>query len=289
VPDPARRSTAGGARAAEAALACTVRGCGAALARDGHVFRCARGHAFDVHRSGYVNLLQPQDRRARAPGDAREEVEARSRVLAAGLGRSLDHELARVARGLGLPRGARVADLGAGAGERLAVLCAALELAGIGLDLSAHAMERAARRAPGLTWVVANADRHLPLRAASVALVLTVHGRRNPVECARVLAPGGHLLAALPAPDDLVELRALVQGRAVQRERVTAFLAEHEERFELRARSLARERVRCARAVLLDLLAGTYRGARRSVAEAVARLDELEVTLASDVLLLARR
>ena len=54
-------------------------------------------------------------------------------------------------------------------------------------------------------------------------------------------------------------------------------------------RSLVRERRTSSRPELLDLLSGTYRGARRSAAEAVERLTTLTVTLASDVVLLARR
>jgi 23S rRNA (guanine745-N1)-methyltransferase len=274
---------------AEGALACSVRGCGLVLARRERSLVCARGHAFDVARSGYVNLLQPQDRRSPAAGDTRAEIEARARLHVAGFGRALEAELLRLVSGLGLLPGAVVVDLGAGAGEHLATLCAAGGLAGIGIDLASSAMERAAQRFPALTWIVANADRRLPLADASVALGLSLHGRRNPAECARVLAPGGHLLAALPAADDLVELRALVQGRGVERERVSGFLAEHEALFTLRERSAARARLPCGSAELRDLLAGTYRGARRSQADAVEHLSELIVTLASDVLLLARR
>ncbi|HEX6884012.1 MAG TPA: methyltransferase domain-containing protein [Planctomycetota bacterium] len=274
---------------AEAALACSVRGCGAPLARAEGRYACPRGHAFDLARSGYLSLLQPQDRRSTAAGDARAEVAARARLHAAGLGRSLDAELARLVAGLGLGPGAVVVDLGAGSGERLAGLCATQGLAGLGLDLSVAAMELAARAFPQHTWVVANADRRLPLRDASVALVLTLHGRRNPRECRRVLAPGGHLLAALPAADDLIELRARVQGQGLERERTAGFLAEHGEDFTLAARATAREQPRCSRSQLDDLLAGTYRGARRSMATAVQGLAELSVTLASELLLLAPR
>jgi 23S rRNA (guanine745-N1)-methyltransferase len=270
-------------------LACTVRGCGARLTRQARTFACPRGHAFDIARSGYVNLLQPQDRRSSAAGDAREGIEARSRLRAAGFGQALDAELLRLAATLALPAGAVVVDLGAGSGEHLAALCAAHGLAGIGIDLASAAMELAARRSPALTWIVANADRRLPLADHSVALVLSLHGRRNPRECARVLAQGGHLLAALPAADDLVELRARVQGRGLERERASSFLAEHEPDFVLRERSEARMRRASTRAEIHDLLLGTYRGARRSAAEAVEHLPELTVTLAADVLLLARR
>lgn len=274
---------------AEGVLACSVRGCGLPLAARERSLVCAQGHAFDRARSGYVNLLQPQDRRSLEAGDSRHEIEARARLLAAGFGRVLEEELVAHLATLGLAPGAVALELGSGSGERLVALAERFGLAGIGLDLSSAAVEHAARRTPGLTWIVANADRRLPLVDAGVTLVLTVHGRRNPAECARVLAPGGFLLAALPAADDLAELRALVQGSGLGRERTRVFVAEHELHFEVRARSTARELRMCARAELLDLLMGTYRGARRSAAEAIARLTTLEVTLASDVLLLARR
>ena len=37
---------------------------------------CPRGHSFDVARSGYINLLQPQERRSRNPGDSADAVAA---------------------------------------------------------------------------------------------------------------------------------------------------------------------------------------------------------------------
>jgi hypothetical protein len=97
------------------------------------------------------------------------------------------------------------------------------------------------------------------------------------------------LLAALSADDDLGELRALVQGSLRERARAEGFVAEHAAHFELRARSAAREQRTLSRAELLDLLAGTYRGERRRQRAAVEALGELAVTLASDVVLLARR
>jgi 23S rRNA (guanine745-N1)-methyltransferase len=266
-----------------------VRGCGAPLARREKGLVCPAGHTFDVARSGYVNLLQPQDRRSLAAGDARAELEARARLWAAGAGEALRAELARRVGELGLRPGAAAVELGCGTGEMLAALADPHHLTAVGIDLSSVAAELAARRFPGCTWIVANADRRLPLLDGSVELVLGIHGRRNPAECARVLRPGGFLVAALPAADDLAELRALVQGQNIPRERAAGFLKEHEPFFEQRAPSTARVRRRFARAELLDLLAGTYRGERRSMAAAVNALEELEVTLASDVLVLARR
>src|SRR5271169_3860635 len=59
---------------------CPVRDCHLALAREERRLHCERGHSFDVARSGYVNLLQPQDRRSRQPGDTPTAVAARRRL-----------------------------------------------------------------------------------------------------------------------------------------------------------------------------------------------------------------
>ena len=262
-----------------------MRGCGVALERAGQVWRCARGHSFDVARSGYVNLLQPQDRRSLQAGDTREAVEARARALAAGIGRTI--LTAFVERAAALPQhdGAVVVDLGCGTGDALAAVAALRPVAGIGIDISTVAIDKAARAHPALTWLVANADRRLPLSDHSAALMLSLHARRNPADCARVLEPGGQMLVALPAADDLVELREAVQGETGSRERAGALLAEYADRFTLVDRTIVRERVAADRPELLDLLRGTYRGVRLREAERASALRRMDITLASELFL----
>jgi len=250
---------------------------------------CDAGHSYDIARSGYVNLLQPQDRRSRVAGDSKAAIEARAALLDAGVGRTLLDALAARAAMLDLGDAPVVVDLGCGSGEGLAAIVGPRAATGIGIDLSTAAAERAARRFPDLNWVVANADRRLPLFDASVDLVVSIHGRRNPAETARVLQPHGCLLIAVPAADDLIELRELVQGARVERDRGEAVLAEHQTQFESIERSAIREAAELDRDSLLEALRGTYRGARRAAAERVATLDRLRVTMASDVFLLRLR
>src|SRR4030081_1910804 len=61
-------------------LLCPVRDCHLALQREDRRLFCPRGHSFDVARSGYINLLQPQDRRSKQPGDTAAAVAARRRL-----------------------------------------------------------------------------------------------------------------------------------------------------------------------------------------------------------------
>ena len=268
-------------------LLCTVRGCSAPLRAQGARVACDAGHAFDRARSGYVNLLQPQDSRARAPGDPPALVAARRRLLDAGAGAALLRALEETVDALGLPRGAAAVDIGAGEGHFLAALAARFGLEAVGVDISAAAADLAARRHPGVLWLVANADRGLPLADASVDLALSITARRNPAECARVLAPGGRLVVAVPAADDLAELREAALGAAAREDRAAAVIAEHAGRFAVAARRVGHDRRRFSGGLLDDLLLTTYRG-RAARRERAAGLDGLEVTLSHDIVVLVK-
>jgi 23S rRNA (guanine745-N1)-methyltransferase len=265
-----------------------VRSCGLPLERGDRAFACPAGHSFDIARSGYVNLLQPQDRRSPSPGDSKVAIEARAELERAGIGRDIlgtviDHILA-----LDLPEDAVVVDLGAGSGEMLGQLSSRHSILGIGIDLSGAAAEHAARRFAALTWVVANADRRLPLRDGSVDLVVSINARRNPPECARILTATGFLCIVLPAPDDLIELRALVQGEGVERDRVGPLVSEHQAYFSVIEHTAARERHDLDRDALVKLLQGTYRGARPTAAARASALERATVTLSSEIVILRR-
>lgn len=271
-------------------LACTVRACGQPLERLDGVLACPAGHSFDVARGGYVNLLQPHDRRSLVSGDSKASLDARTALVSAGIGRALiDAVVTRAAVAVAARRDVVVAELGSGGGDTLAAMAGALAATAIGIDLSSAAASLAARRFPSLTWIVANADRRLPLVDHSVDLVLSQFGRRNPAECARVLAARGVMLVAVPAPDDLLELRAQVHGEGIARDRGDAVVADHREHFTLVERMTVREHAHLDRPALLNLLAASYRGARLATAAHVASLDRLDVTLSAELFVLARR
>jgi len=270
-------------------LACSVRGCARPLARSDATYRCERGHSFDTARSGYLNLIQPQDRRSLEAGDARETVAGRRALLDGGFGTALQGALIEAVGSLALRRGARVVDLGCGDGHFLAAVCAHAGFIGCGIDLSAHAVDSAARRHPDHVWIAANADRRLPLVDGAFNLALSIEGRRPRDELARVLAPTGPLLVALPGANDLVELREAVFGETCAMDGVARVEAELAPRFRLLARRTVQQTRELDRTALARLAAATYRWARHREQEALARLDRLSVTTAHDVLVFAIR
>ncbi len=274
---------------AELPLACSVRECGLPLARRERAYVCASGHSFDIARSGYVNLLQPQDRRSLKAGDSKAAVEARAALDRAGVGHTVINAVIDRIAALRLSDNVTAVDLGSGSGEMLSLLCQAPRIHGIGIDLSVAAADFASRRFPELTWIVANADRRLPLRNGSVDVVLSIHGRRNPAECARVLTSAGVLVVALPAADDLIELRQFVQGRGTERDRVVGMLHEHDLDFQLMERVLVREKLTLERNDLLNLLRGTYRGVRFTLSDRVNAMPQMEVTLSSELCVMKRK
>lgn len=262
---------------------CPVRGCGAPLERRGRSWVCDHGHAFDVAQSGYCNLLQPQDRRSKNPGDPKEAALARRRFLEAGYGELL---LKALLEEMGEP--AAVLDVGCGEGYFLGSLAREREVEAHGVDLSVPAIDLAARRWPGVSWWVVNADRALPFADGSFDLALSIAGRRPAAELRRVLKPEGRLLVAVPAEDDLIELREAVQGEGVLRSRLEKVVEELAD-FELEDHRVVRTTATLEPEAVRDALAATYRGARASQREKVEGLGTMRVTLSFELARLAPR
>jgi 23S rRNA (guanine745-N1)-methyltransferase len=189
-------------------LLCPVHGCRTPLAREERRLVCPRGHSFDIARSGYINLLQPQERRSKQPGDTADAVASRRRLH----DRGVTEPLLRGIREMLAASPSDVAlDAGCGDGFYLGTLAGQTGFEAHGVDISTRAVDLAARRyrpSEGrCEWIVANADRFLPYADRSFSMVLSITGRMNAGEFRRVLRDDGRLLAGVPAPDDLIELR----------------------------------------------------------------------------------
>jgi len=174
--------------------------CAAPLTRTPGALRCAAGHSFDIARQGYVNLL---GRAAPANADTPAMLEARARFLAAGHYAPLADAVAAATAGAG-----RILEVGAGTGYYLArALDAHPDAEGLASDVSPAAARRAARAHPRAAAIVADTWAGLPVADGAVDAVLCVFAPRNPAEFARVLAPGGRVVVAVPTAEHLAALR----------------------------------------------------------------------------------
>jgi 23S rRNA (guanine745-N1)-methyltransferase len=255
-------------------LLCPVRECHLALERDGRRVVCPRGHSFDVARSGYINLLQPQDRRSRIPGDTAGAIAARRRLHDRGVSQPLLRAIADMLH----PSSTDVAlDAGCGEGFYLGSIARESGCRACGVDISIAAIDLAARRYPACQWIVANADRYLPYQNGAFSMVLSITSRRNAAEFRRVLRDDGRLLVAVPAPDDLVELRGTGRDRVAQT--VEAFAGC----FTLAAQRRATTTTDLDTAAIEDVRLSIYRPMQSRPAEA------MRVTFSLDLLLFRHR
>lgn len=262
-------------------LLCTVRNCRAPLVLDGRRYVCANMHAFDVARSGYVNLLQPQDKRSKTPGDTPEAVAARRRFLERGHAAPL---VDAIVRALPMNEGEAMLDAGCGEGHHLSAFRRAYGVDANGIDISVPAIELAARRYRDCSWVVGNADRFLPYADATFRAVTSITARMNPEEFRRVLAPDGTLLIVIPGADDLIELRHAILGERIERDRVERTAATFASLFKLERHKRITHTVMLDRQSMLDVMSSSYRGLRARERATLETLDAMSVTLSRDVL-----
>ncbi|QVQ50403.1 methyltransferase domain-containing protein [Spiractinospora alimapuensis] len=179
--------------------------CGAELALDGRALRCVRGHSFDLARQGYVSLLT--GRPTAGTGDTAAMVRAREELLGSGHFAPVATAVAEVA-GECEAHPEVVVDSGVGTGYYLAsFLDRHADAVGLGLDVSKFALRRAARVHPRAAAVASDVWQTLPLRDASVDVLLDVFSPRNPAEFHRVLTAKGLLVVARPTGRHLGELR----------------------------------------------------------------------------------
>lgn len=258
-------------------LLCTVRNCGAPLDREERRYVCANHHAFDIARAGYVNLLQPQDRRSRTPGDTADAVAARRRFYERG-----DPLVGAIVNACPV-RGAML-DVGCGEGSHLDAFRRAYGVEAWGVDISVPAIELAAKTYRDCSFVVANADRALPFADASFDALASITARMNAPEMRRVLRDDGVLIAVIPGAEDLVELREAVQGERIERDRVERTVAQFAPLFALERRETLTHKARLDRAAMVEVMSSSYRGLRTRERERLEQLDALDVTMARDLL-----
>ena len=197
-----------------------------------------------------MNLLQPQDRRSKQPGDSAKAVAARRRLHDRGFTAPL---LAGIAQILAAAPADNILDAGCGEGFYAGNIAKTSGCDATGVDISTPAVDSAARRYPECLWIAANADRFVPFMDGAFSKVVSITARMNAPEFRRVLRDGGRLLVAVAAPEDLIELR----GRG--RDRVERTVESFAEEFKLVERHRVTTAAELDTEAVDDMLHSIYR------------------------------
>lgn len=274
-------------------FACPV--CGEPLARDDGTFRCVEGHAFDVAREGYVNLLLPQHRHSRDPGYSREMIAGRRGFFDAGHYQRLADGVAdEIMSYLPGRAGQVVVDAGCGEGyylRRLRARLAEKDQDGstvlCGIDISKHAIRVAARRDRCGLYAVAGIY-NMPVLPTTADVLLTHFSPVSAPDFRRVVRPGGVVLVGVPGEEHLYSFKKLLY-ESPERHEPEPRLAE-EPGFEL----ISTRRIRCSLALRgpgevanLLLMTPYYWSVDRATQSRLAKLSCLDTGV--DVILYAYR
>lgn len=206
----------------ESLLRCPL--CAQPLDRQDTRYLCPRGHSFDRAAAGYVHLLPANKLHSKDPGDDKAMAAARNRFLSGGYYDPLRDALTRLALAYA-PDRAQILDAGCGEGYYSAALFQALLQAGkhprmAGVDLSKHALRRAAKRQGSIEFAVASVY-DLPVADQQIDLLVNCFSPLAVEEFRRVVRPGGHFLYVVPGPRHLWELKGLLYDRPYENEEKT--------------------------------------------------------------------
>ena len=277
----------------EEVLICPV--CGELLVWEETRAYCRAGHSYDRAREGYVNLLLPNQKRSKDPGDSREMVRARRAFLQEGFYAPLSAEVVgQVISGFGEDERSQavVVDAGCGEGSYLEQLRRSLPCGRFyGFDVSKSAIRLAARTYPRITWAVANVVRQIPVQDGRVDVLVSIFAPRSPIEMYRVLKPGGLALLVLPGPGHLAELcERLMERVADQTPKRDAILADYDAGFRLRDEKRMTIPLRLRQPMIQHLVAMTPLRwkSRRSGLRHIEEIDRLDVTASFVMLSLVR-
>ncbi|MDD6023913.1 MAG: methyltransferase domain-containing protein [Oscillospiraceae bacterium] len=188
-------------------LRCPI--CQGSLAEQGKSLVCERNHSFDVARQGYVNLLPPQMKHSKNPGDTRDMVAARRAFLKLGHYEPIGEKVAELTAPLVGER-PNVLDAGCGEGYYLGILRQHIPRGDfIGVDISKDAVRYGAGQDKATRWITASAA-HLPIADETMDLVTSMFALTVPEEFCRVLKPGGYFLEVTAGRGHLLGLKRLI-------------------------------------------------------------------------------
>lgn len=207
------------------------------LTRHERSLMCANGHAYDIAKTGYVNLLPVHKKHSKDPGDSKEMVAARRDFLAKGYYDPIISEIiATLPQPLKQLKTMRLLDAGCGEGHYLRQIVEQLtpsyDMDAVGLDISKWAITDASKRNKSIDWIVGS-NAHVPVTEKRFDWVMCAFGFPVFAEFARILAEQGWLLLVESGADHLIELRQILYPeikphRVTHLDGIEGFALQHE-------------------------------------------------------------
>ena len=221
--------------ASASAFACPI--CQGNLTLVESSLKCDHRHSFDLAKFGYVNLA-PQIKQS-ANYD-KENFQNRQQILEAGFYQAI---LETISDLLATKLSAKtVLDIGCGEGFYSRKLQEAnSDKTFYAFDISKDSVQIAAKSEPNwaVNWFVGDLAR-LPVKDASMDMLLDIFSPANYGEFQRVLSKDGILIKVIPTKNHLKEIRQMVQDQLTKKDYSNQDIKEHfQEHFSIQASQIA--------------------------------------------------
>ena len=199
--------------------------------------KCDHRHSFDLAKFGYVNLA-PQIKQS-ANYD-KENFQNRQQILEAGFYQAI---LETISDLLATKLSAKtVLDIGCGEGFYSRKLQEAnSDKTFYAFDISKDSVQIAAKSEPNwaVNWFVGDLAR-LPIKDASMDILLDIFSPANYGEFRRVLSQNGILIKVVPTENHLKEIRQMVQEQLTKKDYSNQDIKEHfQEHFSIQSSQIA--------------------------------------------------
>jgi 23S rRNA (guanine745-N1)-methyltransferase len=170
---------------------------------------CAKGHCFDLSKSGYLNFLSHHHQ----DNYTKHLFAARRRVFQSGF---FDPLLFKISDWIldGDKRDSyKILDAGCGEGSCLSKIQAMLkennaDILGVGLDISKEGINLASKKFPGSIWCVADLSK-TPFASNRFDFIVNILSPANYREFKRLLTKDGVIIKIVPGKNYLCELREI--------------------------------------------------------------------------------
>ena len=214
--------------------------------------KCSNRHSFDLAKFGYVNLA-PQIKQS--TNYDKENFQNRQRILEAGFYQAI---LEAVSDLLSNSKNAKtILDIGCGEGFYSRKLQESHpDKTFYAFDISKDSVQIAAKSEPNwaVNWFVGDLAR-LPIRDASMDILLDIFSPANYGEFRRVLSKDGILIKVIPTKNHLKEIRQKVQDQLTNKDYSNQDIKEHfQEHFQEHFTILSNQTASLTKTITADQL-----------------------------------